>query len=62
MSLIKKLLGFFSRKPRCRNCKAVGIWFYEDGGHDWCESCDVCGARYGVQGPPFDLVERLSNR
>lgn len=52
-------------KPRpvrigCRNCgKGDRLYHYQDGGHDYCEGCDHCGAVYGVQDEPFNMVKRI---
>lgn len=46
--------------PRCRNCgKGDKLYHRQDGGHDYVEGCDHCGAEYGVQDDPFNLVERI---
>jgi len=51
-----------STPPKCSNCNAKGgLYTYQDGGHDYCIGCYNCGARYGIQGPPFDLVERVGD-
>lgn len=43
----------------CRNCKSTRLYRYQDGGHDYVEGCRDCGAEYGVQDDPFNLVERI---
>jgi ribosomal protein L40E len=44
----------------CRNCGSTKLRRYEDGGHDYVEECVKCGACYGVQAEPFNIVERLN--
>jgi hypothetical protein len=42
----------------CSDCGSA-VDPYEDGGHDVAVQCKVCGARFGVQLSPLNLIERL---
>lgn len=55
-------LAWWAEKPRlckCRNCRSTRLHRYQDGGHDYVETCLDCGATYGVMDDPFNIVERL---
>lgn len=59
--LFRLFLRAFGQDWRCRACGSGEVFVSQDGGHDWCERCVDCGARYGVQGPPFNIVQRLKD-
>jgi hypothetical protein len=46
-------------QQRCPDCGHDRFHGSEDGGHDVVLECANCYARFGVQLPPFNLVERL---
>lgn len=52
-------LDQFFKDYRCPDCGSP-VKGYEDSGHDIAIKCTSCGARFGVQLPPFNLIERIS--
>ena len=55
-----KLTHFFDT-GRCPDCNANAWTEWQDGGHDVALECGHCGSKFGVQLPPFNLIERLNN-
>jgi hypothetical protein len=54
----KPLESFFV-DHRCPDCGAKNFMTWQDGGHDFAMECQECKAKFGVQAPPFNLIERI---
>jgi len=55
----KPLESFFTGNHACPDCGSTDWSSREDGGHDVVFRCDQCGSQFGVQMPPFNLIERV---
>lgn len=55
----RRLESFFATQ-RCADCGSPNLLTRQDGGHDELVKCSECGAVFGVQNPPFSLIERVS--
>lgn len=58
MSDDKDLSTFFDAGD-CPDCGHKEFSQWQDGGHDVAIECQNCGARFGVQLPPFNMIERI---
>lgn len=54
-----KLQCFFDTKGACPDCGSRDMCCVEDGGHDALVICNICGHKFGVNFPPFNLIERV---
>jgi len=57
----RKLETFFDNRE-CPDCGGDKWNCWEDGGHDVAIECLSCHACFGVQMPPFNLIERIPRR
>lgn len=55
----RPLKTFFDPPYRCPNCGCVDFKTWQDGGHEFACQCTNCKKAYGVQGPPFNLIEEI---
>jgi transcription elongation factor Elf1 len=53
----RALESFFDTQ-RCPDCGSSDLLTSQDGGHDELITCDQCGSKFGVQNPPFLMIER----
>jgi hypothetical protein len=56
---MKNLGVFFDKKGVCPDCGEKDWKEFQDGGHDICVTCNQCSASFGIQLPPFNLIERI---
>lgn len=64
MKIIRRLLypralSFYFVNGRCPDCGCKNWFSWQDGGHDEALHCRVCGATFGIQNPPFNMIERI---
>jgi hypothetical protein len=52
-------LDSYFKTGRCPDCGCREFATWQDGGHDLCISCLDCSAEFGLQLPPFNLIERI---
>jgi len=57
-SFPKPLESFFETNE-CPDCGSKDFSGWEDGGHDIALECNKCHSKFGVQLPPFNLIERI---
>jgi hypothetical protein len=50
---------FFETHGLCPDCGEKDWREFQDGGHDTCITCNHCGASFGIQLPPFNMLERI---
>jgi hypothetical protein len=53
------LSKFFETHGLCPDCGEKDWKEFQDGGHDICVTCNQCSASFGIQLPPFNLIERI---
>lgn len=51
-------LDKFFDDGRCPDCGAKEWEEWQDGGHDYSIHCRHCKSNFGIQAPPFYLIER----
>jgi len=57
----KKELASFFENYECPDCGTNDQWHcWEDGGHDIAIECLKCHSSFGVQMPPFNMIERIT--
>jgi hypothetical protein len=54
-----RALDTFFENRECPDCGGDRWNCWEDGGHDIAIECLRCHACFGVQMPPFNLIERI---
>jgi len=57
--MAKDLKSFFIPPHSCPDCGETEWYSCEDSGHDLCIECMGCHSRFGVQMPPFNMIERI---
>lgn len=57
-----KHLETFFDNLECPDCGNRTYYSSQDGSHDSVEECTNCHSRFGIQGPPFNMIERLPKR
>lgn len=57
-----KAIESFFKTGLCPDCGHSEFYSSQDGGHDQLLECAQCHSRFGIQDPPFCLIERLQVR
>lgn len=52
-------LETFFEEGRCPDCGSQKFHQWQDGGHDVAIQCDDCESKFGIQEPPFNMIERI---